>query len=341
MTESKLRRKKQINMKKLYPLKFEDSCNQEAVVTNGFLAENSLDDIVDTYLGNILGDKVFRAFRGLFPIAVEICDILKQSHLEPINLCPNNEIAEQRYGCQGKEIMLYVLEAEENAELYIGFKRSLTATDIYNLCQEGRIIDAMNDIAPQQGEIFYIRPGVPFCLGRGAKYLKVEQNSPVLFNIDNLEELVESLDFIELGKYIPEYAAPEESLLRVERIAISKPQTIFPDQGESFMVIIGLQGRVSIKTSDVYGVKENNAENYQEVGKEEVLLIPQQINQAELTPIEGQAEFLRVYVNLPEEEPFEIESNDDDCHCDEHGHHHHNCNCGEDNHHHGNEENCN
>ena len=94
------------------------------------------------------------------------------------------------------------------------------------------------------------------------------------------------------------------------------------------MVVVGLQGRVGIKTSDVYGVKENNAENYQEVGKEDIVLIPQQISQAELIPVGGEAEFLRVYVNLPEEEPFELESNEagddeDDCNCGEHGHHHH------------------
>lgn len=265
-------------MKKIYPLLL-DSVTPESTALNGFLKDNSLDDLIETYMGNLLGDKVFTFFQGNLPVTVKLSDTasstdspskesLSDSSLKKnperslsngnsfIRVSPDNETALPRYGCWGKERMLYILSAEEDASIWIGFKKNLTASDIYERCQSGTILEAMNEIGPEEGETFYIRPGVPFCIGKGVKYVEVSQNSPVEFNIEELDQLVEALDFIRLDATNPEYVAPEDCLFRMERVAITKPQTIAPDQTESFMVLLNLDNQTSLKVKDLRGYTE-------------------------------------------------------------------------------------
>ena len=269
-------------MKKIYPLLL-NSVTPESTALNGFLKDNTLDDLIETYMGNLLGDKVFTFFQGNLPVTVKLSDTasstdspskesLSDSSLKKnperslsngnscIRVSPDNETALPRYGCWGKERMLYILSAEEDASIWIGFKKNLTASDIYERCQSGTILEAMNEIGPEEGETFYIRPGVPFCIGKGVKYVEVSQNSPVEFNIEELDQLVEALDFIRLDATNPEYVAPEDCLFRMERVAITKPQTIAPDQTESFMVLLNLDNQTSLKVKDLRGYTEISEE---------------------------------------------------------------------------------
>ena len=60
--------------KKLYPFKFEADCrilNENSVIANGFLSENSIDDVLDTYLGEIVGNDNFQYYKGIFPMKIK------------------------------------------------------------------------------------------------------------------------------------------------------------------------------------------------------------------------------------------------------------------------------
>ncbi len=322
-------------MKKIYPLLL-GSVTPESVASNGFLKDNSLDDLIETYMGNLLGDNVFSFFQGNLPITVEIKDSAKKRG--PIIVSPDDETALPRYGCWGKERMLYILSAEKDSSLWIGFEKNLSATEIYERCQAGTILETMNEIAPEEGETFYIRPGVPLCIGSGVRYVDLSQNSPVELNIEDLDQLVEALDFIHLDSCNPEYVAPESCLFRMERVAITKPQTIAPDQTESFMAIVNLDNSTSLRTKDIRGLSDTTEENFINLKGNAIALIPHDISELAISPSQDgenpASSFLRVYMcNVPEppKEDEEKDENEDHHHCGCEAHHHHHdgdCDCG-------------
>ena len=322
-------------MKKIYPLLL-DSITTESTALNGFLKDNSLEDLIDTYMGNLLGDKAFSFFQGNLPITVKISD--ESGH---ITVSPDDRTALPRYGCWGKERMLYILSAKEDSSIWIGFKKDITATDIYERSQGGNILETLNEIGPEEGETFYIRPGVPFRIGEGVRYVEVAQNSPCDFNIEETDQLVEALDFINLSATNPEYVAPEECLFRMERVAITKPQTIAPDQTESFMAILNLDNQTSLKVKDLRGYTEISDETCITLdGKFPLALVPHDIQEMTIAPSqEGDnptSSFLRIYLcNIPEPPKEEDDDDDDECDCGHHHHHDDDCDCGHHHHHNG------
>ena len=52
---------------------FED---EASVVSEGFLAENDLADILETYLGDLTGDEIFDWYNLHFPLLIKLIDML-------------------------------------------------------------------------------------------------------------------------------------------------------------------------------------------------------------------------------------------------------------------------
>ena len=47
-----------------------------STVTNGFLAENQLDELIDVYMGDLVGEAVYEKYGSKFPLLVKILSIL-------------------------------------------------------------------------------------------------------------------------------------------------------------------------------------------------------------------------------------------------------------------------
>ncbi|MBR4805381.1 MAG: hypothetical protein IK042_02640, partial [Bacteroidales bacterium] len=139
---------------------------------------------------------------------------------------------------------------------------------------------------------------------------------------------------------------------RMERVAITKPQTIAPDQTESFMLVVNLDNQTSLKTRELQGPKENTPENWLLLENNDIALIPHDISELVIAPAqEGEnptSSFLRIYMSnipAPPKDEEEEEEHGHDCGCghEEHGHdcgcghEEHDCGCGHD---HGHDHDC-
>ncbi|MGM9773942.1 MAG: hypothetical protein ACI3Y2_01895 [Candidatus Egerieousia sp.] len=292
-------------------LKLGNNCTEKSFVAKGFLAGNTLEDIVDTYLGNILGEKAFRYFEGLFPLEVKILSYKKRT---PVIVTADEETARSRFGCMGKEKLWYILSAKKGSSIYLGFRNDISAQEIYDCQLKGEILPMMNEIEPEAGETFYIKPGTPMSIGSGVEIIEVSQNSPIELNIEDNDQLVEALDFINLSGYIPEYFAPEECPFRVERINISDEQKIDTEETGSFIIFLCLSGRAHIRWKD----------GELSLTKKDMTLIPNELEFSIAPDEKSDATLLKIY-------PAPISDDLDD-----HVHHHddgHDCDCGEDHHH--------
>ena len=93
-----------------------------SVVANGNLAGKSLQEIIESYKEDLLGKAVYERFGNDFPILIKFIDAKQDLSIQ---VHPNDELAKARHNSFGKTEMWYVMDADPNAKLIVGFNKSV------------------------------------------------------------------------------------------------------------------------------------------------------------------------------------------------------------------------
>ncbi|NTV19676.1 MAG: mannose-6-phosphate isomerase, partial [Bacteroidales bacterium] len=142
-------------MTSLYPIKFNPIVKERvwgseiwevsgvdgdiSIASNGFLEENDINEITETYLGEFVGDAIYEKFGNEFPVLIKILNINESLSVQ---VHPSDEIAIERHDSYGKTECWYILEAKPTAKIFLGLNRDLTPTEFYDMCQKDTISEA-------------------------------------------------------------------------------------------------------------------------------------------------------------------------------------------------------
>ena len=207
--------------KRLYPFKFctlqddypwgseefslADLGYRDSLVREGWLAGNSLSELMDTYLDRVVGDGVYEFYGRQFPLCVRQ---LKCRGRMPLRVHPDDETAAQRYDFLGKEKLGDVLRAGAGARILAGFRRDTDVSEFYAKCLDGSVEDILNVVAPHAGQALRIPAGTPHAAAGDIDLLEIGESSPMDFclcawgeevhpdEFDPALTLVDALDFI-------------------------------------------------------------------------------------------------------------------------------------------------
>ncbi len=129
-----------------------------SVVSNGFLAGNNLEELIEVYMGDITGDSVYEKFGNEFPLLIKFIEARQDLSIQ---VHPGNELAKKRHNAYGKTEMWYILESESDARIYTGFNEGTTREMYMEAVEKGTIADLMNIEIAVPGDIFFhaIRKG--------------------------------------------------------------------------------------------------------------------------------------------------------------------------------------
>ncbi|HNW49215.1 MAG TPA: mannose-6-phosphate isomerase, partial [Bacteroidales bacterium] len=97
-------------MTSLYPIKFNPIVKERvwgseiwevsgvdgdiSIASNGFLEENDINEITETYLGEFVGDAIYEKFGNEFPVLIKILNI---NDSLSVQVHPSDEIAIERH----------------------------------------------------------------------------------------------------------------------------------------------------------------------------------------------------------------------------------------------------
>jgi mannose-6-phosphate isomerase len=151
-----------------------------SVVKDGFLKENPLDELVEVYMGDLVGDRVFERFGAEFPLLIKFIDArLRLS----VQVHPTDEIAARRHGAYGKTEMWYIVACEPGAKLFIGFREGVTR-EIYSAAvADGTVGELLNEVPVQPGDAFFIPAGTVHAIGEGITLAEIQQTSDITYRI--------------------------------------------------------------------------------------------------------------------------------------------------------------
>ena len=185
---------------RLYPIKFQPIYKEkvwgdeiwklsgisydETLVSNGFLIENNINELIEVYLGDLIGEKIYEKFGEEFPLLIKHLTINDRLSLQ---IHPDDETAAERHECYGKTECWYILDAKPTAKIYLGLNRELSPQELYDRCNNGTIEECMNVIFPQKGDLIPIVPGMLHSATGGVSAIEIQQASDVTYRVYDWE----------------------------------------------------------------------------------------------------------------------------------------------------------
>ncbi len=149
-------------------------------VANGFLEGNNLEEIIEVYMGDLVGEDIFEKFGREFPLLIKLIDAADDLSIQ---VHPDDDLARERHHAWGKTEMWYILEAADNALIYTGFNREMSKESFVRSLEEGSIDRILNTEKPSPGDVFFLPPGRVHAIGKGVLLAEIQQASDITYRI--------------------------------------------------------------------------------------------------------------------------------------------------------------
>lgn len=150
------------------------------VVENGFLAGNNVNELVEVYMGELVGDRNFEKYGNEFPLLIKF---INANDWLSVQVHPDDELSKKMQINGGKTEMWYVLGAEKEAELISGFSRKVDKEEYLEKLNNKSLKEILNFEKVSKGDVFFIPAGRIHALGPGTLLAEIQQTSDATFRI--------------------------------------------------------------------------------------------------------------------------------------------------------------
>lgn len=157
-----------------------DVKNDETKVCNGVLKGKTLKELINEYKGDFVGNTVYDTFGEEFPLLIKFIDAKTPLSIQ---VHPSNEIAKERHNSFGKNEMWYVMQADEGAELIVGFEEEISKEAYLEHLNNNTVLETMHHETVNAGDTFYIPTGRVHAIGAGVLLAEIQQTSDVTYRI--------------------------------------------------------------------------------------------------------------------------------------------------------------
>ena len=274
-------------------------------VSNGFLAGNNLEELIEVYMGDLVGDKVYDKFSVEFPLLIKFIDANDDLSVQ---VHPNDEMAKERHQAFGKTEMWYVLQADKGSKLQVGFNGPMDKETYLKKMEQKEIMDVLNFVEVEAGDVFFMPAGRVHAIGKGILVAEIQQTSDITYRIydydrkdakGNERELhtelaVDAIDFTYNDSYKTDYTIEKNKRTDVVKCnyfntgILEFDATIEKDiYGlDSFVIYICVEGEYEIITED----------HTEKVKMGETILVPASVHQYKLKPLSPNVKVLEVHL---------------------------------------------
>lgn len=157
-----------------------------SVVENGIYEGKDLNELIQMFPIELLGKSVYDRFGTEFPLLFKFIDA--QQDLS-IQVHPNNELAKERHNSFGKTEMWYVMQADENARLIVGFKENSDAIEYQKHLKNKSVVSLLNEVEVKAGDVFFLETGTIHAIGAGVLIAEIQQTSDITYRVYDFDRV--------------------------------------------------------------------------------------------------------------------------------------------------------
>ena len=274
-----------------------------STVANGFLKGNNLQELIEIYMGEMVGEEVFAKYGDEFPVLIKLIDA---QDVLSIQVHPDDKLAAERHNAYGKTEMWYVVDCEPDAVLYVGFNRRVTESEYLDAVAGGTVADLLNKVHVKPGDAYFIPAGTIHAIGKGLLIAEIQETSDVTYRVfdwDRVDEkgrmrelhtelALAAIDFGEPQNYDVTRKPVANTAVELESCPYFTVNVIELDgrmpnvnaARDSFTIYMCVDGEYSIERAGAAAEK---------VAKGETVLLPADLGAVTLA---GRARLLEIYI---------------------------------------------
>ena len=273
-----------------------------SIVSNGYLKGKSLQSILESYKSDLLGYKNYERFGNDFPLLIKFIDAKQDLSIQ---LHPDDALAKERHNSFGKTEMWYVMQADTDANLIVGFNQIMDCETYLKHLKEKTLTKILNFDKVKEGDTYFIEAGRVHAIGAGVLLAEIQQTSDVTYRVYDWDRIDDQGNARELHNDIAIDAFKFDmkddfrvSYDKIKNVANNMVTCRFfitnfleldatiqnENDKDSFMIYMCVDGEVTVKTA-VTSVK---------ISKGETMLIPAAVKEYIIET--DYAKLLEVYI---------------------------------------------
>lgn len=274
-----------------------------SVVSNGTHKGKSLTKLIEEHPREILGNAVYERFGTQFPLLIKFIDARDDLSIQ---VHPNDKLAQERHNCMGKTEMWYVMDADEDARIIVGFKNKSSPEQYIENLRNKSLGDILHQVPVKPGDVYLIETGTIHAIGAGTLLAEIQQTSDITYRIYDwdrvdtagksrelhIDQALEAMNYnvVNAKQEYPTTTNKPSKVLECPHFAINHisvdGQTMLTHNASSFRIYICTEGQFNLETP----------EGRHHFKKGNTLLIPAALRNF---VIEGKAVLLETHIPQP------------------------------------------
>ena len=282
-------------------------------VANGHHAGDTLQDLLEVYMDELVGGKVYEVFGNQFPVLMKFID--SEDDLS-IQVHPNDEFALENEESLGKTEMWYVLPAKGNSSIYLGWKQQMNASLIHAAIADGTLADYLREYKVHEGDVAFIPAGTVHAMRRDTIVAEIQENSDLTYRLYDynrvgndgkkrplkLDKALKVMDFSPKNEASCLPTTPRiDGVVNLKQTQYFTTNLLSPTRPiqrdyaplDSFVAYMCVEGQCTVTALDCEEPENKTAS----LRLGEAVLIPAVLNDILISP-QGHCKLLEIYVEL-------------------------------------------
>ena len=244
--------------------------NDTSIVSNGNLLGKDLKELITKFKGDLIGEKIYTHFGEKFPLLIKFIDAKEALSIQ---LHPDDSLAKERHNSFGKTEMWYVMQADKNANLIVGFKKEVTSVEYIKNLENKTLLNILNVDEVSQGDVYFIPTGRVHAIGAGVLLAEIQQTSDITYRIYDwdrpnpdgtyrelhTEQAIDAIDYKVQESYKSTYSKAENTTSEVVScpyfttnvLPISKNVQVNHSDKDSFVIYMCVKGEVEFTCQNI------------------------------------------------------------------------------------------
>ncbi len=264
-----------------------------SVVANGHFKGQNLQELISTYTHELLGDEVYEKYGETFPLLIKFIDA--ENDLS-VQLHPDDSLAQVRHQSFGKEELWYIMQAEKNSKLYLGFEGKVNQEIYLEYLNKGRLPEILHQEKVKKGSVYHIPPGRVHAIGGGIVLAEIQQSSDITYRLYDWDRTqpdgstralhtdfaLDAINFTSIENYETYYTAKSNAFrdiiktdyFVVKILKLKTKKTFLTSSSDSFVIYmcVGGSGFINVELMQV------------PIALGETVLIPASLKKYSITP---------------------------------------------------------